>query len=73
VGQPFLSLPNLGDVGAHAPEAFEPARGIDDRVAGDRNPAHPVGSLELHFQVREGLLVEELPAKLGIASEKRRE
>ena len=41
VSQPLLSLADLGDVGADSAEALEAAGGIDDRVAGDRNPARP--------------------------------
>ena len=39
VGQPLLRLADLGDVGADAAESLETAGGVDDRVAGDGNPA----------------------------------
>ena len=71
MGQPFLRLADLGDVAADAAEAFEPAGGIDDRVAGDRNPARPARGLKLHLERVERLLFEQHPAKLGMSAEKR--
>ena len=35
VGQPLLGLADLGDVGADAAEALEPAGDVDDRIAGE--------------------------------------
>ena len=45
VGQALLRLADLGDVGADAAETLEPAGGVDDRVARDRNPARPARRL----------------------------
>ena len=50
VGQPLLRLADFGDVRADAAKAFEAAGGIDDRVAGDRNPARAARGLQLHFE-----------------------
>ena len=71
VRQPLLRLADLGDVGADAAEAFEPAGSIDDRVARDRDPARPARSLELHLERVERLLLEQHAAKLGMAAKKR--
>ena len=69
VGQSLLRLADLGDVGADPAEAFEPAGGIDDRVAGDRNPARPARRLQFHFERIERLLFEQHPAELRMAAE----
>ena len=71
VGQPLLRLAHLGDVGADAAEAFEAAGGVDDRIAGDRNPARAARGVELHFERIERLLAEQDAAKLGMAAEQR--
>ena len=73
VGQPLLRLADLGDVGTDAAEAFEAAGGIDDRVARDRNPAAAARRLQLHLERVERLFLEQQPAELGMAAEKRRE
>ena len=56
MGQPLLRLADLGDVGADAAEALEAAGGVDDRVAGDRDPARAARRLQLHFERIERLL-----------------
>ena len=71
MGQALLRLADLGDVGADAAEAFETAGGVDDRVAGDRDPARAARRLELHLERVERLLFEQHPAKLGMAAEQR--
>ena len=73
VGQPLLRLADLGDVAADAAEALEPAGGIDDRVAGDRDPARPARGLQLHLERVERLLLEQHAAELGMAAEQRRQ
>ena len=70
--QPLLRLADLGDVAADAAEAFEPAGGIDDRVAGDRNPARAAGGLKLHLERVERLLFEQHAAELGMSAQQRR-
>ena len=71
VGQPLLSLADLGDVGADPAEALEASGGIDDRVAGDRDPARAARRLQFHFERIERLPLEQHPAKLGMAAEQR--
>jgi hypothetical protein len=39
VGQPLLRVAHVGDVEPDAAKAFEAAGGVDDRVAGQRDPA----------------------------------
>jgi hypothetical protein len=73
VGQPLLRLADFSDVGPDSAEAFEPSRGIDDRVPGNRDPARAAGGTELHFQSIERLLFEKHPAELGMAAEQRGE
>ncbi len=51
MSQAFLGLADLGDIAADAAEAFEPAGGVDDRVAGDRDPARSARGLKFHFQI----------------------
>ena len=72
MGQPLLRLADLGDVGADPAEAFEAAGGVDDRIAGDRNPALAARGLQFHFERVERLALEQHPAELGIAAEQRR-
>src|SRR6476646_1329600 len=67
--QTFLRLANLGDIGTHPAEAFEPPGGIDDRVARHRDPARAARSPKLHLQRIERLLFEKHAAELGMASE----
>ena len=52
VGQPLLRLADLGDVGADSAEAFEAAGGVDDRIAGDRNPARAARRSSAPFRAR---------------------
>ena len=59
VGQALLRLANLGDVGADSAEAFEAAGGVDDRVAGHRDPARAARRRQLHLQRVERLLFEQ--------------
>ncbi len=47
MGQPLLGLADLGDVGADPAEALEAAGGVDDRVAGDRDPARAARRLQV--------------------------
>ncbi len=72
VGQAFLRLANFGDVAADAAEALEPAGGIDDRIAGDRDPAWAARGLQLHLKIVERLLLQQHAAELRMAAEQRR-
>ena len=71
VGQALLGLADLGDVGADAAEAFEPAGGIDDGIARHGDPARPALGLQFHLERIERLLLDQYPAKLGMAAEQR--
>ncbi len=72
MGQPLLRLADLGDVGADPAEAFEAAGGVDDRIAGDRDPALAARGLQFHFERVERLALEQQAAELGAAAEQRR-
>src|SRR5207247_2225708 len=72
VSQPLLRLPNFGDVGADSAKALETAGGIDDRVAGHRDPARSARRLHLHLERIEWLLLKQHAAELGMAAEQRR-
>ena len=50
MGQPFLRLADFGDVRADPAEAFEAAGGVDDRVAGDRDPARAARRSSVPFR-----------------------
>ena len=50
MGQPLLRLADLGDVGADPAEALETAGGVDDRVAGDRDPARAARASSAPFR-----------------------
>ena len=52
-------------------EALEAAGGVDDRVAGDRDPARPARGLQFHLERVERLAFEQHAAELGIAAEQR--
>ena len=68
VGQPLLRLAHFGDVAADAAIAFEAARGVDDRIAGDRDPARAARGLQFHLERVERLLAEQDAAKFGMAA-----
>ena len=72
MGQALLRLPNFGDIGSDAAKSFKAAGGVDDRVAGDRNPASAARRLQLHFERIERLLLEQHAAKFGMSAEKSR-
>src|SRR5205809_790577 len=70
---PPLRPANLGDVGADATKALEAAGGIDDRVAGDRNPARAARRVQFHLEIVERRLFQQDPAELGMAAKQRRQ
>jgi hypothetical protein len=73
VGEALLGAADLGDVRADAAEALELAGHVDDRVAGERDPAGAAPGLQLHLEIGERLAVEQGAAERAVAAERRRE
>ena len=73
VGQPLLGLADLGDVGADAAEALEHAGHVDDRIAGEADPAGAAAGAQLHLQVRERLAGEQGAAERAVAAQRGRQ
>ena len=64
-------LPDLGDVRADAAEALELAGHVDDRIAGEADPARAAAGLQLHLEAGEGLAGEQGAAERAVAAQRR--
>ena len=73
VGEPLLGLADLGDVLADAAEALELAGHVDDRIAGEADPARAAAGLQLHLEIGEGLAGEQGAAERAGAAQRRRQ
>ncbi len=69
MGQALLGLADLGDVRADPAEALEATGSVDDRVAGNRDPASPARGLQFHLERIERLFFEQDAAELRVTAE----